>query len=136
MNIIQPRCRAYVAALGVVCLVGCQGRQSSSTSDTAREIENVRRQTVPDDGSMLGSSKPIRKDSSVRATWEVQTAGDAQTYFGWLKDHVGSQYQVTSEKPSAITFVKHLDGDSYTVEIRSASSPTKTFDISFIAGPD
>jgi hypothetical protein len=105
-------------------------------SDTAREIENVRRQTVPGGGSMLGASKPIRNDSSVRATWQVQTAFEAQTYFRWLKEHLSSQYQVTSENPSEITFVKHIDGDSYTVEIRSESSSTKAFDISFIAAPD
>jgi hypothetical protein len=133
MITIQPRCLAYVAALEIVCLLDCQ-RPSIPTSDTAREIESVRRQTVPGGGSMLGASKPIRNDSSVRATWQVQTAFEAQTYFRWLKEHLSSQYQVISENPSEIAFVKHIDG--YTVEIRSESSSTEAFDISFIAAPD
>jgi hypothetical protein len=134
--IVQPRFLAYMVAVGIVGLSGCEGRQASSSGDTTREIEYVRKQTLPSDGSMLGRSKPIRSDSSVRATWEVQTELNAQTYFHFLKDQMGSQYQVTSELPSAITFVKHIDGDTYTVEVRGKPTSAKAFEIAFIAAPD
>jgi hypothetical protein len=122
--------------MGILCLAGCRGQHASLANDTSREIEYLRKVTLPSNGLMRGVSEPIRTDSRVRVTWEIQTELDARAYFQWLKDQLGSKYQVTSELPSAITFAKHIEGDTYTVEVRGKPSSTKVFEIAFIGGPD
>lgn len=77
---------------------------------------------MPNDGSLLRVSEPVRNDSSVRASWEIQGSSGNQAYFQWLKNQLSPEYHLTSESTSAVTFVKEIEGDSYTVEIRSRSA--------------
>jgi hypothetical protein len=123
--------------LGSVFLVACTGRQQFWVSPTVREIEEVRSRTVPSNGSLLRVSEPVRNDFSVRATWEIQTKSDNQTYFLWLKNQLGPEYRVTSETPSVVTFVKEIEGDSYTVTMRSSGAPSGiVVEAQFVATPD
>lgn len=47
------------------------------------------------------------------------------------------EYHLTSESTSAVTFVKEIEGDSYTVEIRSRSAQAGTIlEAQFVAAPD
>ena len=123
--------------LGIVFLVGCTRRQQFWVSPTVREIEEVRSRTVPSNGSLLRVSEAVRNDSSVRATWEIQTKSDNQTYFQWLKNQLGPQYHVTSEAASVVTFVKEIEGDSYTVTMRNSGAPAGiVVEAHFVAAPD
>jgi hypothetical protein len=102
-----------------------------------REIEEVRSRTVPSNGSLLRVSEPVRNESSVRDSWEIQTRSDNQAYFQWLKNQLGPQYHVTSETASAVTFVKEMEGDSYTVAIRSSGAAGgSVVEAQFVAAPD
>ena len=131
-------CRVLsLCLLGSVFLVACTRRQQFWVSPTVREIEEVRSRTVPSDGSLLRVSEPARKDSSVRATWEIRTKSDNQMYFHWLKNQLGPEYHVTSETASVVTFVKEIEGDSYTLVIRSSDAPAGVVvEAQFVAAPD
>jgi hypothetical protein len=92
---------------------------------------------VPSNGSLLRASEPIRNASSVRANWAIQTRSDNQAYFQWLKNQLGPEYHVTSETASVVTFVKEIEGDSYTVAIRSSGAPAGiVVEAQFVAAPD
>jgi hypothetical protein len=126
-----------LCSLGIVFLVGCTPHQQFWASSTVREVEEVRSRTVPTDGTLLRLSEPVRKASSVRATWEIQVKSDSQAYFQWLKNQLGPEYRVTSESASSVTLVKDIQGDSYTVTIRSTSAPGGILAaVQFVAAPD
>jgi hypothetical protein len=123
--------------LATVFLVACTRRQEFWASPTAREIEEVKSRTVPSNGSLLSESEPIRDTSSIRASWKVQTRSDNQVYFQWLKNQLGREYHVTSETASAMTLVKQIEGDSYTIAIQGSGAPTGTVvEAQFVAAPD
>ena len=123
--------------LGTLFLVACTRRQQFWVSPTVREIEEVRSRTVPSNGSLLRVSEPVRNESSVRATWEIQTKSDDHAYFQWLKNQLGPEYHVTSEAASVVTFVKEIEGDSYTVTMRSSGAPAGiVVEAQFVAAPD
>lgn len=136
--ITYGHCRALsLCLLGIVFLVGCTRHQEFWTSSTVREIEEVKRRMVPTDGALLRESEPARNDSSVRATWEIQTKSDNQAYCQWLKNQLGPEYHVTSESASAITLVKEVEGDSYMIAIRnSGPSAGIVVEVQFVAAPD
>jgi len=58
-------------------------------------------------------------------------------YFQWLKNQLGREYHVTSETSSAMTLVKQIEGDSYTIAIKGSETPTGTvLEAQFVAAPD
>jgi hypothetical protein len=123
--------------LATVFLVACARRQEFWTSPTAREIEEVKSRTVPSNGSLLRESGPVRDTSSIRASWEIQTRSDNQVYFQWLKNQLGPEYHVTSETTSAMTLVKQIEGDSYTIAIQGSGALGGTLvEAQFVAAPD
>ncbi len=123
--------------LATLFLVACTRRQQFWVSPTVREIEEVRSRTVPSNGSLLRVSEPVRNESSVRATWEIQTKSDDHAYFQWLKNQLGPEYHVTSEAASVVTFVKEIEGDSYMVTMRSSGAPAGiVVEAQFVAAPD
>ena len=123
--------------LATVFLVACTARQQFWASPTVREIEEVKSRTVPSNGSLLRESGPVRDTSSIRASWEIQTRSDNQMYFQWLKNQLGREYHVTSETASAMTLVKQIEGDSYTIAIKGSETPTGTvLEAQFVAAPD
>ncbi len=108
--IVFNHCQALsLCLIGSVFLTACTRRQRFWVSPTGREIEEVRSRTVPSNGSLLRVSEPVRNESSVRDSWEIQTRSDNQAYFQWLKNQLGPQYHVTSETASAVTFVKEME---------------------------
>jgi len=123
--------------LATVFLVACTQRQEFWASPTVREIEEVKSRTVPSNGSLLRESGPVRDTSSIRASWEIQTRSDNQMYFQWLKNQLGQEYHVTSETTSAMTLVKQIEGDSYTIAIQCSGAPASTVvEAHFVAAPD
>ncbi len=123
--------------VGSVFLIACTRRQQFWVSPTVREIEEVKGRTVPSNGSLLRESGPIRDTSSIRARWEIQTRSNNQMYFQWLKNQLGREYHVTSETASVVTFVKEIEGDSYTLVIQSRSAPAGVVvEAQFVAAPD
>jgi hypothetical protein len=123
--------------LATIFLVACTRRQQIWASPTVREIEEVKSRTVPSNGSLLRESGPIRDTSNIRASWEIQTGSDNQVYFQWLKNQLGREYHVTSETASAMTLVKQIEGDSYTIAIQGSAAPTGTVvEAQFVAAPD
>ena len=118
--------------LATVCLVACTDRHES-----VREIEEVKHRTVPNDGSLLRETGPVRDTSSIRANWEIQTRLDNRVYFQWLKKQLGPEYHVTSETASSMTLVKPIEGDSYTIAIQGSGTPTgMVVEAQFVAAPD
>jgi hypothetical protein len=102
-----------------------------------REIEEVKHRTVPNDGSLLREKGPVRDTSSIRASWEIQTRLDNRVYFQWLKNQLGPEYHVTSETNAAMTLVRQIEGDSYTIAIQGSATPTGTvLEAQFVAAPD
>ena len=122
--------------LATVFLVACT-RQQFWAPSTMREIEEVKHRTVPSDGSLVRESRPLRDTSSIRASWEIQTRSDNRVYFQWLKNQLGPEYHVTSETASAMTLVKPMEGDSYTITIqRSGPQGGTSIEAQFVAAPD
>ena len=123
--------------LTTIFLVACTRRQQFWASPTVREIEEVKSRTVPRNGSLLRESGPVRESSSIRASWEIQTKSDRRAYFEWLKNQVVPEYHVTSETTSALTLVKEIPGDSYSLAIRGDAAPSGTvIEAKFVAAPD
>lgn len=123
--------------LATAFLVACTKGQQFWASTTAREIEEVKNRTVPSDGLLLHESGPVRESSSIRARWEIQTRSDNRVYFQWLKNQLGADYHVTSETNSAMSLVKQMEGDSYTIAIQGSGAPGGTVvEAKFVAGPD
>ena len=121
--------------LATVCLVACTDRHEMD-SDSARDRGSEDR-TVPNNGSLLREKGPVRDTSSIRASWEIQTRSDNRMYFQWLKNQLGREYHVTSETNSAMTLVKQIEGDSYTIAIQGSGTPTGTvLEAQFVAAPD
>jgi len=136
---IGPKCHRAMSLclLATVFLVACTARQQFWASPTVREIEEVKSRTVPSNGSLLRESGPVRDTSSIRASWDIQTRSDNQMYFQWLKNQLGREYHVTSETASAMTLVKQIEGDSYTIAIKGSETPTGTvLEAQFVAAPD
>ena len=123
--------------LATVFLVACTNGQQFWASTTAREIEQVKSRSVPSDGSLLRESEPVRNASSVRAKWEVQTTSDNRAYFQWLKNQLGHEYHVTSETVTAMTLVKDIEGDAYTLTVQDSGTPAdRVVEAQFVAAPD
>ena len=134
MIALSPRWIVSVSVLGMVFFVACQ---RSAPSSVLNEIEEVRKHTVPSDGSLRRVSEAVRSDSSIRASWEIQAASDNGAYFRLLKNQLGPEYHVTSETSSSITLVKQREGDAYTVKIRSKGAVSDSvFEAAFVAQPD
>lgn len=136
---IALNCRRVMSLclLESVFLVACTRRQQYWQSPTVSEIGEVRSRTVPSNGSLLRESGPVRDTSSIRASWEIQTESDNQAYFQWLKNQLGQEYHVTSETTSVVTFVKEIEGDSYTVAMRSRGATAGIVVVAqFVAAPD
>ncbi len=122
--------------LAIVFLVACT-RQQFWASPTVREIEEVKRRTVPSDGSLVRESGPVRDTSSIRANWEIQTRSDNRVYFRWLKNQIGPEYHVTSETKAAMTLVKQIEGDSYTIAVQGSGDRSGfVVEVQFVAAPD
>ena len=126
-----------VGLLGAASLVGCT-QDPQSTSSTVREIQEVRRRTVPINGQLTRTTQPVQSGFAIRAEWEIQTgSSDNQMYYRWLKNQLGPEYHVTTETASTITFVKGLDGDSYDLEISGKPAPSGVVaEAKFVARPD
>ncbi len=123
--------------LGSLFLASCTARQPLWLSPTASEIKELRARTVPDDGSLNQMLEPIRTNRDVRASWEFRTKLDSPAYFQWLKTRLDPSYHATSETANGITFVKSLEGDSYTLTLRTAGAAGETVvEVQFVAGPD
>ena len=136
---IGPNCHRAMSLclLATVFLVACTRRQQFWASPTVREIEQVKSRTVPSDGSLVRESGPVRSTSSIRASWEIQTRSDNRGYFQWLKNRLGPDYHVTSETTSAMTLVKPIEGDSYTIAIHGSDAQGGTVvEAQFVAAPD
>jgi len=121
--ITSTYCRLLtVCLLASMSLVACTRHRAIWRSSTLREIEEVRNRSVPNDGAVVRMSEPVRNNSSVRSTWEIQTKSNSGEYFQWLKTELGPGYRTTSQTLSAISLVREIEGDSYTVTARSAES--------------
>lgn len=127
----------WVCLLGTVFLAGCTRGEHFWASPTMREIEEVKSRTLPSDGSLLRESRPVRNTSSIRASWEIQTKSDNRAYFQWVKNQLSPEYHVTSETASAMTLVKYIEGDAYTVAIQGSGAPSSAvIEAQFVAAPD
>ena len=123
--------------LATAFLLACTDGRRFWSSTTTREIEQVKVRSVPSDGSVLRESGPVRDASSVSAKWEVQTTSENRAYFQWLKSQLGPEYHVTSETMSAMTLVKDIEGDAYTVTVQSSGAPAdRVIEAQFVAAPD
>jgi len=126
-----------VCFLATVFLVACTDRQEFGGATTVREVKEVKIRTVPSDGSLLRESGPVRNASSVRASWAIQTRSDDRAYFQWLKNQLGPEYHVTSQATTAMTLVKDIEGDAYTLTVQDSGTPgDRVVEAQFVAAPD
>ena len=70
----------------------------------------------------FASRGPFERTLVFAHSWEIQTKSDSRAYFEWLKNQVGPEYHVTSETTSALTLVKEIPGDSYSLNPGRRSS--------------
>lgn len=92
----------------------------------------MRSGTVPVDARLLKDSGPVCDGSEIRDDWQIQINSETHDYVASLKTKL-SDYHVVSESGSSTTFVRTLDGDSYTVEIKTFGT---VVDVAFLARPD
>jgi hypothetical protein len=105
---------AVLVCLAPMLLIAC-----TTKSPVLRDVQELKRRTVPSGGSLSSSTEPVLKDYCLRAAWEVQATSDTDSYLHWLRGQLGPEYLVTSETTSSVIFVKQLEGDSYTLHINS-----------------
>jgi hypothetical protein len=104
---ISPKhCRAILVLLfGNLFMVACTGTQQEVPM-TERDHQKVRNRTVPEDGRLVATSRIVKNDFGLRATWEIETTSDNQNYFQWLKSQLGPEYHVTAETSSNVTLIE------------------------------
>jgi hypothetical protein len=100
-----------------VALVACTRRSDAPFPATAGEIDVLKGRLVPADAVLLRSSEPVRTTSGVRASWEIQTKSDAQSYFQWLKSELGPAYHTTLQTGSTLSLARDVEGDSYIITV-------------------
>jgi hypothetical protein len=84
---------------------------------TEHEIQELRNRTVPEDGRLVATSKAVKDQFGIRATWDIETRSDNRVYFQWLKSQLNPEYHVTTETGLTIMFTKETAGDSYRLEV-------------------
>jgi hypothetical protein len=134
---ISSRRGRAISLIFVACVLMIACTRFGRSSSTEDEIRELRTRSIPDDGQLIAFSNPVKTQSSIRATWEVRTGSNGADYFRWLGKQLGAQYHVTSQGSSRLTFVKQMEGDSYSVEANNRATPSDTVvDFVFIAIPD
>ena len=73
---------------------------------TEREVQELRNRTIPQNGQLVSTSRPVKNDFGLRATWDIETHSDNQAYFQWLRSQLTPEYHVAADAASTITFVK------------------------------
>jgi hypothetical protein len=117
---------------GCVFLVACT-HSLLFKSAFVRDVEDVRRRTVPNDGRLAGVTEPVKNEYGIRATWEVRPRLDSQAYVQWLKNQF-PDYRFVSETASALIFAKQVEADSYSLEVNvKTSSSGAVAEVTFAA---
>ena len=134
---IRPKhCLAILAFIFALSLVACIRTQKQAPS-IEREVQEVRNRTVPKDGRLVATSRPVKNDFDLHATWDIETTSDNRSYFQWLKSQLSPEYHVTAETASTIRFIIETVGDSYSLEFRrDGTSGRPVIHASFIALAD
>jgi hypothetical protein len=115
-------------------LVGCVRKQQPSPEIVA-EINTLEQRTIAPNCSLQNASRITKHPASVQANWQIRNLSTAKIYFDWVKQQLGTDYQVLSETESVLAMGKRLPGDSYTVEFTNKRSES-TIDVRFQATSD
>lgn len=116
-------------------LVGCTD-SLPFRSALVREVEDTKRRTTPNDGSLTAITEPLKNNVGIRATWEVSTGFDSKYYIHWLK-YLFPEYRMASETGSKLTLAKQVEPDSYSLEINVKTPSLETVaEVTFAVGAD
>jgi hypothetical protein len=120
---------------GCAFLVACT-HSPPLRSAPIREVEDVRRRTVPNGGRLLSVTEPAKNEYGIRATWKVSTRFDSQAYVRWLKNQF-PEYRVVSETASTLSLTKQSEADSYSLQVSATTSASETVaEVTFAARAD
>lgn len=117
----------YVAGLVAMFLIvtlcaSCSNDQSGS-SYVRDQVEELKRQTAPNDASVRETAGIAQKGQSVSAQWEFETSQARGDYSEWVTHRLQPGYTLKSSGESRLVFGKHLDNDYESVTIES--TPTR-----------
>jgi hypothetical protein len=134
---IRPRHRLTILVFLFANLVTVACTHSQELPFTEHEIQELRNRTVPEGGRLVATSKAVKDQFGVRATWDIETTSDNRVYFQWLKSQLSPEYHVTTETGLTITFTNETVGDSYSLEVsRNALSGRSVARATFLALAD
>jgi hypothetical protein len=142
--LVPPAARASTsakfgfAAVCVAMLITACGDDAALTADLDKQLAIARDATTPAGTVLSGGSGPARAGQIVSAGWSFELSGGWDTYVeqtaGILR---AAGYEELGATPTSRSFVRHVPGDSYRVQLsRGTSNTTARVAVSFQASPD
>lgn len=104
-----------VLALGIAALAcAC----SDPTARVRREMQQIRRLSVPPDVIEHGET-PIRREGHGRVlAWEFETAMACADYVGWLRGRLPDGFEPRAEEAGLVRFSRQLPADIQVLEVQ------------------
>jgi hypothetical protein len=102
--------------------LGCTRAVNGSVE---REIEEIRRVTLPGDASGATSASSEHRPWSVRARWEFRTEKSWHEYGAWLEVRLPGGFEPRARDEGSALFVRQLPGDVHRLEVRATEEPPR-----------
>ena len=100
-------------------------------------MEAVERKIVPLDAQVLARSGPVQGKWSITATWDIETKMDRVEYSKWVTSQLVPEFKIVRVDESQLTFSKHTDGDTNSIECKLALTNAKLHILArFSVSPD
>lgn len=133
-------CRSVPLVTSLLLLTGglfaCSA-QHGRNEDVQREMEAIERKIVPLDAQVLARSGPVQSNWSVTATWDIETKMDRGEYSKWVTSQLVPEFKIVKADESQLTFSKHTDGDTHSIECKLALTNAKLHVLAvFSVSPD
>lgn len=117
-------------------LFACSTRHDRN-EDIQREMERIERKIVPLDAQVLARSGPAHSNWSITVSWDVETNMDRAEYSKWVTSQLAPEFKIVRAGESQLTFSKHAEGDTDSVECDFSLSNGKLhIHAVFTASPD
>ena len=113
---------AAVALVLAASVLSCNSGRGTEEG-LRQEAEALERKTTPPEATVAHRSGPMRSNFSVTASWDVDTTMDRAEYAKWVTAQLQPEFKALKAVESQLTFSKHEDGDTHSVEC--TLTPTK-----------
>lgn len=131
----RGRLIGWAGLLASATLIAWCYQSSDGELDTG-EIADLSKLTRPPGAAYFPGSRPVRRQWSVEASWELETDMDWPSYRKWVREQLDG-YDARSDGERSLVFRRSIPGDTYMLAIEAVSlGPPLRVQLSFNASPD